>query len=144
MVTPPPEVLIVGVAPARVIVPLEIVAAWLKVRLFAQTVPLTEGVAPTVLKTAALVPPLVTSHGAPVTFDQLVAVVSQAPAPPVQVAVAAWITEGRDAATMAAVKGVMRKGFFLAETAFFETGRVRREEWGVLIFMGLCRYYRPR
>ena len=105
-------VVMVGVAPASVIVPLEMVAAWLNVRLFAQTVPLTEAVALAVLKRAALAPPLVTSHGVPVTFaDQLVAEVSHvAPDVPVQVAVAAWTMDGNDAARMAVASGAMRVG----------------------------------
>ena len=129
-----PELLMVGVAPARVIVPLEIVVVWLNVRLFAQTVPLTEAVALAVLKTAALVPPLVTSQGVPVTFaDQLLADVShEAPEVPVQVAVAAWRSEGKHTDAIAAASGATRLGLVLGkveeEARFGFTGCTRREE----------------
>ena len=126
-------VVIVGDTPARVIVPLEIVAVWPKVRLFAQTVPLTNGVAPAVLNSAALVSPLVMSHGVPLTLDQLVALVShEAPAPPVQVAVEASTTDGRDAARMAVASGVT-----LLRFAFENSGerRLPRLERGDVVLV---------
>ena len=80
------DAVIVGVVPARSIVPLETVAVLLKVIPLTYTVPLTNEVAPAVLKMAAPVVPLELSHGVPETPVQLVAVVSQvAFAPPAHV-----------------------------------------------------------